>query len=210
MLVNIVSPVSRPWNLAVMGASIDRSAGPGVELVWHVVFDSPSIRRAMKWRRLDPREDIRYYAYPKQDRGISGNPQRNHALDQLSGGYVYFLDDDNVVHPRLFTAALAHMREERAVIVNQATPDGTTRLVADAGNVRVGGIDTAQVLLPYSMIGDLRWDPFNYCADGVFCETVYRRSPDSFVFLQENLAYYNFLGPDPLWRRALRAKRGQV
>lgn len=208
--IHIVSPVSRPWNLRAMRASIDRANVPGVEILWHVVFDSPSIRSAMKWRRLERRDDVRYYAYPKLDRGISGNPQRNHALDRIEDGFVYFLDDDNVVHPRLLERALPHMREQRGVVVNQATADGRTRLVAAPDNVRVGAIDTAQVLLPRSVIGDLRWEPFDYRADGRFCEAAHRRAPDAFVFLSEDLAYYNFLGPDPVWRRALRAARRKL
>ena len=44
---------------------------------------------------------------------ISGNPQRNFALDLLreKEGYIYFLDDDNKMHPNFWRVALPAMLE---------------------------------------------------------------------------------------------------
>ena len=34
--------------------------------------------------------------------GISGNPQRNAAINQVNSGLIYFLDDDNIIHPNFW------------------------------------------------------------------------------------------------------------
>jgi hypothetical protein len=61
---------------------------------WIIVYDTSKGR---KYNKL-------YENHPKIievecNAGISGNPQRNYGMTLVDDGFIYFLDDDNIVHP---------------------------------------------------------------------------------------------------------------
>ena len=137
-------------------------------------------------------EDTTLIAYPTNSGGCSGNIQRNHGLKFIKDGFVYFLDDDNIVHPNMFKR-FENEREDLAYVVNQIHKDGRVRLFAHPINMKVGGVDTAQFLIPSYMIKNRIWEPYNYCADGVLFPQIFQDHKPGFKFLQENLSYYNYL-----------------
>jgi hypothetical protein len=126
--------------------------------------------------------------------GRDGNAQRNLALSLVTREFVYYLDDDNIVHPSFATTFRAHASPERALVVNQVHADGTRRLKARPP-ILVGGIDTAQVVLPRAMATERKWFVTAPFADGIYFSQIYDAHGARFVFLDEDAAYYNFLDP---------------
>ena len=121
---------------------------------------------------------------------IFGNCQRNAGLDSVKEGYVYFLDDDNLMHPNFWKHYLAIHTTGKAFIGNQELANGQTRKAAPK-HVKTHHIDTAQFCLPMTLIGDNRWKEDAYAADGLFVGYVYHLKYKEFVFLNDTLAYHN-------------------
>ncbi len=184
-MLTVITPCTRPWNLPALKASLPAA------FQWVVVLDGPKRGDVPLSVLQDPRVEVH-----EQRGGIWGNVQRNFGLSQAKGDCVYFLDDDNVIHPRLSTLIEEH--PERAVVTNQIYSNGTRRLIA-SGQVRRGYIDTAQVALPRNLAQAYQWAPDLYDADGVYFSEIYRNHPHRFTFVNEDASYYNFLRPMPCY-----------
>jgi hypothetical protein len=191
IFLNIITPLTRPQNLAVMGRSI-QLAIPHVNFRWIVVMDGDY---SMFRDYLTPYWDnIEYHTFPSDGKGIAGNTQRNFGLDLVSEGHVYFLNDDNIMHPKFNNAIIiAEQFDDYSIVFHQQLKTGTTRLFAHPKNMKETFVEASQWIVPREMVGDLRWEPFNYCADGVFVETLYNFYPERFLFIGEGLSYYNYL-----------------
>lgn len=206
MNVTIITPMSRPNNFFEIYDSLVEYVKPFINYKWFVAADFDSIKEFENSMSVDTRNRFMTYILANiglsntvihflktNENGLSGNPQRNIALDrEVDADFIYFLDDDNIVHPNLFRT-VAPLLKEKAIVVNQVFKTGARRLWADRSQMFVGGIDTAQLVLPRKMIGDTRWEPWNYCADGVFFSSIYRDNPHDFEFINLDLAYYNYL-----------------
>lgn len=175
----LVTPCSRPQNLKKLEESIDFEKVS----MWYIVYDC----RKMAFEK-------RYEGNPKvtelecKEEGTSGNQCRNMALDQIKSGMVYFLDDDNVIHPDFWTLDAP---KGKIVTFNQITDDlGGVRKGDD---VRVGYIDTAQFFMDRSLIGERRFVNDKYEADGIFVVELYEANKDNWVYMDKIAAYYNKL-----------------
>lgn len=189
MKVTFITPLTRPYNIKLMYISIIESITKDIEWKWIVVEDGDSLLN----------NDIclytKYISYPSKDKGLSGNPQRNIAIDHIDwDSYVYFLDDDNIVYPSLFNRATKILENSnKALIFSQAFGNGIPRLVPQPDRIVPCHIDTAQFLIPRDLIGDLKWENFNYCADGAFFGTLYNQHKERFIITKEILCYYNYI-----------------
>ena len=103
--------------------------------------------------------------------------------------FVYFLDDDNLVHPDLWRI-LPLIDKRHIYSFDTIRGDGN---VMKGDNPSVNNIDSSQVLIHSSLIHSLRWEPHLYNADGVFIENVVYLNPHKWVYFADTLAYYNKL-----------------
>jgi hypothetical protein len=129
---------------------------------------------------------------------IAGHRHRNTALELITDAneWVMSLDDDNIVHPDLFTWLQDHESELSAhsgLVWDQANKDGTMRLFAAPWDVRVNCVDTAQFMFRRGIVGDLRFKEDEYAADGMFIEQVYNQHSEKFKIVPKALCYYNYL-----------------
>ena len=125
-----------------------------------------------------------------QAEGVKGNSQRNRALDDIKHGLVYFLDDDNVIHPN-FWKILPN------IMLGHITTFDQARTAHDGGilkgdKVVVNAIDTAMFVIDRALIGTTRFLPSEYNADGIFAQEVLNQHPDSHVYIPEIAAFYNY------------------
>lgn len=204
----VITPVSRPENLDLLFESI--YPNHRFDTKWMVVIDETAVPnpfpRVFTMLKHLPgvytQAGVSFYTYPSKDNGLSGNPQRNFALGKLDSWlinqdfWVYFLDDDNVMHPDFFQEMSEEIQRAPSTlgfVVDQIWRDGRIRIPAHPNRMRPTFCDTAQFLLHCSAIGEDRWDPWDYCADGHFFSKIYRRHSDHFVFVEKRLAYYNAL-----------------
>jgi hypothetical protein len=193
----IVTPCSRPDYLLRARATLQDEH----DWIWIVVYstkpnawvfpDNPRIWEIWpgKISNLAPGP-----ASSQNEARTFGNPQRNYGLDLIWNprSFVYFLDDDNGVHPAfwqkiypLLTPATAHMFD--FITFDQERRPGW---VFQGPTADVLKIDTAMFVTQRGLVADTRWT-HEYYADGIFAKAMAIKAK-SRLYANCTAAYYNF------------------
>lgn len=161
MRTHVLTAVTRPENLAEIGRSLERAiARADADVVWHLRFD------------------------PSQEH-VGGQQIKNELLEEIEDGWIWFLDDDTLVHPDIFT----HLDEDYDAVVFSMQYDDH-RLHADPKNAKHGEIDIGQAILKRALIGEDRILPL-YDGDGHFLEHLLGRENARVLYIDEIRTYYN-------------------
>lgn len=196
-LFNIITRCSRTKNLLKVKDSIFNQSG---NVIWYVYFDT-TILKDIDAELLSELQDDRIKLFFKKSiPGDYGHQFINDAINNISNGWVYILDDDNILHEDFISNLTKYISEnpnKKAFIFDQKV-DGKdfTKLnirLAKPENMKVQHIDMAQFLLKRDLISDKRLKLGDYKADGYFIEDVYKSSPEDFFFINQILCYYNYL-----------------
>jgi len=126
-----------------------------------------------------------------------GNAQRNFALEQIQDGFVYVLDDDNLMHPDFYSVTSGILNDYPAIeciFYSQVINKTHSVRAVNPDTIRVNFIDQAQFLISRKLIGDLIYE-HRYEADGVFIEKLYAASDKKIFYFYNDKAitYYNAL-----------------
>lgn len=180
MNITIITPCSRPENLMKLADSISFPCR------WIIVYDS------LEPIHLFNSSNIEEYNIKG---GVSGNLQRNFGIELSNlDDWLYFLDDDNLIHPDFYSAMLeidSDQLEVQCIVFDQQKDKVTIRNCGPE-TTKVTYIDQAQYLIKRSLVNGHRFVQ-DYCADGILIETIFRESPNSFLFINKPLCYYNKL-----------------
>lgn len=179
MFINIVTPCSRPNNIEKIYESI---CIPLENYHWYIVLDMDFIPKG-----LPTNDNITYVPY-RDANSLAGNSQRNLALELISGDYVYFLDDDTIMHSDFWNTVSGYSYD--VIVFNQAFKDGSLRLFG--GHIGPKVVDTGNVLIRRDTIGDIRWDVKEYNADGYFLRDVSKMTKSK-KYIPKIISYYNKL-----------------
>lgn len=179
MILNIITPCSRPENLHKISKSINI---PKENYRWLIVFDMFNQPNS----ELIP-DNCEVYCH-KNPNSIAGNSQRNFALDLVEEGYVYFNDDDTVIHPELWENIKD--LDTDFISFSQLNKNGSLRLTGD--NVNVCYIDSHNFIVSHSIIGESRFIIEKYEADGHFATECYNKTENR-IFINKPLSIYNLL-----------------
>lgn len=132
-----------------------------------------------------------------------GIRQKNLGMYIAQNSWVYFLDDDNIIHP-LFAATLkgliSSFPDKKAFLFNQQNKDGSIRVISD--KIEFGHVDTASFVVHKSIIGDATWFRDQYIEDFNFINQVYQKHPDAFYFSNLPCVYFNYLRSNPNGKQA--------
>jgi hypothetical protein len=182
--VTIITPSCRPGNLAAAGASLPW------DLVdkWYIVYDGARVSTNPRQFTTNPKV---VEAVHKNKDSIAGNAQRNHALDLMAATgvthtFLYFLDDDNTIHPALIRLLRSFACEDMLYSFNQHGRIRGTQL-------KRLKIDTAMVLLDAAKVGHLRWKLAPYIADGLYIEACAAVCKKDWIYIDNDLCSYNVL-----------------
>ena len=180
-MLHIITPCSRQSNLPRLFQTIDFARIDK----WIIVYDTSNDRQYEKL----------YTSHCQISEvecagGISGNPQRNHALDMVDDTWVYFLDDDNVIHPN-FWSVIDRLDIHKFYTFDQQR--NTHGKVLRGNNIAVRHIDTAMFIVHTSHIRDTRWICDKYDADGHFICDINRNNEGAQCYLDIVASYYNYL-----------------
>ena len=164
--LTIITPSFRVNNLLEIKKSIN------FEYVeeWIIVYDGSKI--VDHPNLFENQENNKIKEYVHKGEGISGNPQRNYALTKITNPdtLLYYLDDDNIVHPNLYRL-LNIIDNNKIYTFNQSNR-------IKGNNISLHHIDTAMVILPFTLCRHERWILDKYCADGYYieqCAHIYRK-----------------------------------
>jgi hypothetical protein len=193
--IYIVTPCYRQNNLAAIFASIDFN----IIHRWYIVYDTTKGRTYSKIYTDNPQ----IVELECSDYGNYGHGQRNFMLKIIEDGFIYFVDDDNIVCPNLYKH-LTSLNPNYYYTFDQLrnrTGDDTDWIlfhnekgrVLRGHTLKIGQIDTGQILFPRKLIGNLKWVAGDYKADGIFAEALKIMHPESHIYIPETLCYYNYL-----------------
>jgi hypothetical protein len=176
--LTIITPSYRTHNLKKLKDSIN------FDYVneWIIVYDGTKVPSGFNFFN---EQKIKEYVFTGP--GISGNPQRNFALNSIKeeSTMLYFLDDDNIMHPGLIR--FMDICENDTIY----TFDQSDRLLGN--NIAINHIDTACLLIDFSLCKNIRWIPSLYEADGHYITDCYKLNKSSHCYINNDLCYYNKL-----------------
>jgi len=183
-LIHIITPCTRPENLAVMQQSIPP------ECTWTIVLDSSV-------SEMPEGGGLKATIYRSPNTGHWGNPNRNFALEHMNFDdldWIYVLDDDNIIHPEWYR----HVKDLNdsaltTVAWGQVWQNGSVRL-HPSSVPRVGEIDTSCYMVRGHVMKRERY-AMDYTADGMMAERVFTYG--GYHCLNEYLGYYNYLRTPP-------------
>jgi cellulose synthase/poly-beta-1,6-N-acetylglucosamine synthase-like glycosyltransferase len=177
-MIHIVTACSRPENLPVITKTIPK------ECSWIVCLDA-----LVK----DNVESNRATVIKSPFTGNTGNMIKNYALDQAKfddNDWVYFLDDDNVVHPEWFKEVVGNLNKGDMLVWGQRLKNNRIRL-RPVKVPRIKEIDTASYMIKWKALKNFRFHESMYEADGLMAEQVYAKH--GCYTIPKYLCYYNFL-----------------
>ena len=175
--VSVITPVSRPENLGKVSASL-AFLEPWVEYQWYPILDTGG---------------------PDVGGGRKRNIGIRLAISDHPAGWLYQLDDDNIISPS-FGKALAGVILEKPdadVIIYShiLRSDGlpySSHGLDRFEDVRVGKIDAGQFVVRAEFVREIPWGENDYCADGAYITSVLARGA-KVTFTTEAFVWYNGL-----------------
>ena len=197
MKINIITRCTRIQNLKTVKDSVFKIDKPdNVAIEWHIVFDT-KVLKDIDADILNTLDDgsVQFHFRKGDGWGLS---QLNNLIHSLEG-WIYHLDDDNILHPEFYTElskVVAENSKTKGIIFSQKISHrdftGLRTREAKPENVKVRHIDLAQWLIHSDLHKDYSYGS-GYTADGEFIEKIYNANVKSFVIHNKILCYYNHL-----------------
>lgn len=186
--VTLVTPCSRPEYLQL----VKKYMRFDLIKMWFIIYDTSKDKKYPR-QFLDHPQIIELES-SKACPG--GNPPRNKGIELIEDGFVYFLDDDNIMHPK-FWEILPFFEEDSIYTWNQVTKEKKSgQICKRTGNrIRCGRIDLAQYIVPRKLMGDIRFIEGARASDGYFICDLHKKHREVFKHIDKEYCFYNFI-PD--------------
>lgn len=196
--LNILTRCSRLINLSKVRDSIFTT--DKIDIIWHVMFDTTILKDVDAEILADIQSKNGKVYFINSIPGDFGHQMLNKAIDNIDDGFVCIIDDDNIIHEDFYEIifeSITSNPDKLAFVYNQKIDgkDFTGLDIRECGpdKMKVSQIDSAQVVLHRSIIGNTRINLGNYIADSIFIEEVYNNDSINFYFIDRVLCYYNYL-----------------
>jgi glycosyltransferase involved in cell wall biosynthesis len=180
--LTIITPSYRQQNIPMLYESIQFDKIDK----WIIVYDTSE----------DRSYSVLYDGHPQIvevgcDEGISGNPQRNYGMSMIDDGFIYFLDDDNIIHPN-FWSIVAQLDTKHFYTFDQQR---TATTILYGNDIRPNCIDTAMFIVHKQHIKHITFINDLYNADGFFISHIHSYNYGAHIYLNTIGCYYNFINP---------------
>jgi len=193
----LITPATRPQNLKIIFKSINWNYISR----WIIVYDKKIIHKNpfLFKKNKNITELINL-----NSRSIRGSGQRNMALkyldeEKIDNSYIYFLDDDNIIHPNFYKVC-KKFKNKKIYTFNQQVK---IRYIRKGNKIKLNFIDTAMFVLDYDLAKKVRWRMQIYETDYYFIKTCLKKNNNKYVYINETGCYYNYLA-DNFYRRNLK------
>ena len=135
---------------------------------------------------------------------IKGSSQRNQALEYLrkrkiKDVYIYFLDDDNIIHPNFYKIC-EEIKNEKIYTFNQQVK---IRFIRKGNKIMLGFIDTSMFLVDFDLAKKVKWRMKVMETDFYFIKTCIKKNNNNYFFINKTGCFYNYLS-DNLFIRNLK------
>jgi len=197
MKFHVITRCTRVENLLTIADSVYKE---GVDVTWHVVFDT-SVVKEVEVSLLGELYKLGAILYFKQGSpGTYMYPEMNELIKTLpSEDYVTLIDDDNIVHPDYYDVIIDTINKNPHndafcydQFVDKKDFTGLKYRIASPESVEVKGIDLAQYTVCAGTFFNYEFGN-GYCGDGEFIQALHNSRPQTFVFIDQTLCYYNYL-----------------
>lgn len=155
---------------------------------WIIVYDGSKITENPN---IFNHEKIKEYVH-YDNNSCFGNAQRNFALNNIKNEntYLYFLDDDNLIHPELYKL-LDIIEKDKLYTFNQIRYPNLELLKGN--EIKETKIDTAMILISYNLCKNIKWNLYEYGADFRYINECYNQNKDKWIYINNVLAYHNII-----------------
>lgn len=201
MKLNIITRCTRLNYIRDVMGSIFNQSHNEIDVKWWLVFDIRNLKEIDTQFLRDVSDincDVSYYI---GDEGDFGHQLINKTIDKIDSGWIYVLDDDNLLHENFYQRLVEIIKEnprKRAIVFSQKVDgkdfSGLDIRIGSPENCKVSHIDMAQFVVRRDLFGDsYRILPMMYVADGLMIEKMFNENKNDFYFIDEVLCYYNKL-----------------
>jgi glycosyltransferase involved in cell wall biosynthesis len=203
MKISIITRCTRTSNLLTIKEGVLNSP-KGVNVNWHIVFDTGALKDidAEVLSNLTDTANVKLHFVKGQQGGLL-YPEVSDIIRTIKSGWIYLLDDDNIIHEDFYKtikASIKNLPIAQVHIVSQLVAGrdftGQEIGVASRENTAFQKIDIAQMVINRSIF-DTHSFSANYAADGFFIEEVLKTHGDAFVWIDKVLSHYNYLEKVP-------------
>lgn len=187
--LSIVTALSRIENLDRIVDNIKKSFHR-IDMRWYCLFDPVQVTTGLTFDA--------YRSGYACDGDIWGNTQKSQGLEEITDGWVYFLDDDNLIHHEFEAALLLAIEEHpsaKGFVFNQLDTAGKQLRQATRENYTYGKIDLGQFVLRRSLIGDNRFVLADASSDWYIFEAAALPFAEEVIPIDKDVTYYNYLRP---------------
>ena len=183
-MLTIITPCSRDDNIPAVFKSINFDK----ITKWIIVYDTSTKTEYNKLYENHPKiMEVECNIKPLSGKG---QPQRNYGMSLVDDGYIYFLDDDNIIHPE-FWSIVDLLDNEHFFTFDQIRNESGE--ILSGNNLQVCFIDTAMFIVHKKHIGDIKWLEDRFASDGFFICAINTNNNESHVYISSIGCYYNYL-----------------
>lgn len=202
--IHIITRCTRPNNLLILRDSIKKNLNDNIVFTWTICFDSRILKDIDVELLSELQNNSNFiskvdFKYLKGD--YWGLSQLNDIILSFNDGWIYHLDDDNILHDNFSNVLITKFSSDKDIIVFSQYVGGKDFSGLDireakSDNMVVSKVDLAQWLINVSIHKEGYLYGSGYTADGQLIEKVYNDKKDKFIFIDEVLSYYNYLQKD--------------
>ena len=197
--LNIITRCSRLSNLPKVRDSIFTT--DKFNIIWLVMFDTTILKDIDAEILSDIQSKGGKTYFINSISGDFGHQMINKAIDDIKDGFIFVLDDDNIIHEDFYNnlyESIINNPNKMGFVYNQQVDGkdftGLDIRLCGPDKMKVSQVDMAQVVFHKTLIGNIRINPMNYIADSIYIEEVYNNNdPELFCFINKVMCYYNYL-----------------
>ena len=191
-MLNVVTPCMRPENLIRIYQTINFN----FITKWYICYDTTKVLNESKMFDNNPHV-VELFIDGTDVNSMFGNQQRNMGLKQISKGYVYFLDDDNVMHPDFYK--FIDTNTPKKIYTFDRLNNFNIVSSGDITNTRgrvCRGLDTSQFCVDIDLIttecflvnSNCRKSTHN--ADTRFISSLIKKHPDKHIYIYQKYLHF--------------------
>ncbi len=201
MKISIITRCTRQHNLKTVKESIFNNIPKGVKIDWHIIFDVNALKDIDAEMLGNLKDKNTIFHFERGDNQGMLYPQSSKLIESFKNCWVYFLDDDNLMHPNFYKIINENVKNNPDKFIHVVSQfvdgkdfSGLKIRLADPKSVKKGHIDLAQYIVHSNVYNtfNYKFKP-DYCADGILIEQIFNENPNWFAFIIDELCYYNAL-----------------